>query len=229
MKTPNAQYNVAAATSLPVRIATRARRRMYEHFIRNSAIKADETLLDVGVTSDQSYEASNYVEAWYPFKHKITAVGLDDASFLETRYPGLTYRAANGLELPFTDDSFDVVHSSAVLEHVGCAENQRRFVAELTRVAKRLVFFTTPNRWFPVEFHCVLPLVHWLPKQTFRRLLRNTRYDFFSREENLNLLDRGDLVRLCDQLVAWNVNIERQRLLGVTSNLLVTLRKRNAC
>ena len=225
MTAPNAQYNVAEAASLPVRIAAYARRRMYEQFVRNSAIKPEETLLDVGVTSDQSYEASNYVEAWYPHKDKITAVGLDDASFLESRYPGLTYRTANGLDLPFAADSFDVVHSSAVLEHVGNADNQRRFVTELTRVAKRLVFFTTPNRWFPVEFHCVLPLVHWLPKPTFRRLLKNTRYDFFSREENLNLVDRGEIAGLCDQLSGWDVSIEGQRLLGVTSNLLVTLRK----
>ena len=30
------------------------------------------------------------------------------------------------------------------------------------RVGKR-VFLTTPNRWFPVEVHTRLPLVHWLP------------------------------------------------------------------
>jgi len=40
------------------------------------------------------------------------------------------------------------------------------------RVCRRGVFLTTPNRWFPVEFHTVLPLVHWLPKPQFRALLR---------------------------------------------------------
>ena len=83
--------------------------------------------------------------------------------------------------------SFDVVHSSAVLEHVGSSENQKQFIAELVRVAKRAVFLTTPNRWFPVEFHSVLPLVHWLPKPWFRSLLSRTSYRFFALEENLNL------------------------------------------
>jgi Methyltransferase domain len=225
-RTPNAQYNLAKAASLPVRIAAHARRRMYQRFIRNSAIQPDETLLDVGVTSDQSYEASNYLEAWYPIKDKITAVGLDDAAFLESLYPGLTYRRANGTDLPFADGSFDVAHSSAVLEHVGSEANQRRFIEELARVTRRAVFITTPNRWFPVEFHTVLPLVHWLPKRAFRKLLRNTRYDFFSREENLNLLDRQGLVRLCDRLTEWEVAVEGQRLLGVPSNLIVTLRRK---
>ena len=98
---PNAQYNVAKPTSLPIRVAARARRRMYERFLHNTAIQSSETLLDVGVTSDQSYESSNYVEVWYPHKDKITAVGMDDASFLEERYPGLRYCRADGRNLPF--------------------------------------------------------------------------------------------------------------------------------
>jgi hypothetical protein len=223
--TPNAQYNLAEPSSLPIRIATRARRQMYRHFLDRVQIVPDETLLDVGATSDQTYEASNYVEAWYPYKQNITAVGIDDASFLEQRYPGVTFRRADGLALPFASASYDVVHSSAVLEHVGNAANQRRFIEELARVARRAVYFTTPNRWFPVEFHCVLPLVHWLPKTAFRRLLRGSRYDFFSHEENLNLLDRWELRELTSQLKGWNVRIEVLRLLAMPSNLLVTLRK----
>ena len=222
---PNAQYNVAEPTSLPIRIAAHARRRMYDRFLKRTAILPGETLLDVGVTSDQSYEASNYVEAWYPHKHKITAVGVDDAAFLEERYPGLTYQRADGLNLPFAANSFDVVHSSAVLEHVGSFDNQRKFVAELVRVARRAVFITTPNRWFPVEFHSVLPLVHWLPKPVFRRLLSGTRYKFFALEENLNLVDRSEILRMCASLRACKFDVESQRLLGMPSNLLLTIEK----
>jgi methyltransferase family protein len=223
---PNAQYNVADPSSLPVRIAAQARRRMYEHFVKKTSIQPAETLLDVGVTSDQSYESSNYVEAWYPHKDRVTAVGLDDAAFLEQRYPGLTYRRADGRSLPFADDSFDVVHSSAVLEHVGSADNQRAFITELTRVAKRVVFLTTPNRWFPVEFHSVLPLVHWLPRPWFRRVLRGTRYSFFSEEDNLNLLSRNDILRLCRDLRYCSLAVESLRTFGMSSNLLVTIEKR---
>jgi len=222
---PNAQYNVAKPTPLPIRVAARARRRMYERFLQNTAIEPSETLLDVGVTSDQSYESSNYVEVWYPYKDKITAVGMDDASFLEERYPGLRYCRADGRNLPFGRSSFDVVHSSAVLEHVGSSENQKQFIAELVRVAKRAVFLTTPNRWFPVEFHSVLPLVHWLPKPWFRSLLSRTSYRFFALEENLNLLDRREILQLCSGLDGCRISVESQRLLGMPSNLLVTIQK----
>ncbi len=198
---------------------------MYARFLQRTSIRPHETLLDVGVTSDQTYETSNYVEAWYPHKEKITAVGVDDAAFLEQRYPGVTYRRADGRALPFADGSFDVVHSSAVLEHVGNFANQRKLIEELTRVAKRVVFLTTPNRWFPVEVHSMLPLIHWLPKPWFRRLLAGTKYGFFALEENLNLLDRDEILQLCSELRGVSVTVEFQRLLGVPSNLLITIEK----
>src|SRR5262245_31544930 len=109
---PNSQYNVAAPYSLPVRIATWQRRRMYARFIAAASPSADDAILDIGVTSDRSYESSNYLEAWYPRKDRVTAVGIDDASFLEQQYPGMRFVRANGLRLPFADRSFDIVHSS---------------------------------------------------------------------------------------------------------------------
>lgn len=222
---PNAQYNLAAPNSFAVKVAGHARRKMYDHFLRRTALLPQETLLDVGVTSDETYESSNYVECWYPHKSMITAVGLDDASFLETRFPGVTYRKADGRKLPFANASFDVVHSSAVLEHVGEAVHQRQFIEELVRVARRSVFLTTPNRWFPIEFHSLLPFVHWLPPVTFRRLLRGTRYDFYSHVENLNLLGRVQIFQLCSTLRQCSVAVDSLRLLGLTSNLMITIYK----
>ncbi len=177
--TPNRQYNVAAPDSLAVRIATWQRRRIYARFVEDCGVTGSDSILDVGVTSDRSYASSNYLEAWYPHKEKITAVGLDDASFLEEQYPGVKFVYANGLRLPFPDRSFDFVHSSAVLEHMGAVSNQATYLRECVRVARKSVFLTTPNRWFPVEIHTLLPLVHWLPKRVFRWLLRHVGMEFF--------------------------------------------------
>ncbi len=222
---PNAQYNLARSSSLPVRIAARARRRMYEQFLRRAVPLEMDTILDVGVTSDESYEASNYLELWYPHKNRITAVGLDEESSLPLRFPGIKYLKADGCDLPFPDGSFDVVHSSAVIEHVGNDLQQQRFLAELVRVARRAVFVTTPNRWFPVEFHSLLPVLHWLPPDAFRSMLRGTRYDFFSHVENLNLLDRAKLRDCCASFTQDTVVIESIKLLGWPSNLLLTICK----
>jgi ubiquinone/menaquinone biosynthesis C-methylase UbiE len=121
-------------------------------------------VLDIGATSDQTYSSSNYFEALYPHKHRIVAAGLQDASSKRST-PGVRYLRANALCLPLPDQSFNLVHSAAVLEHVGSLRNQARTVAECLRVARRGICLTTPNRWFPIELHTQLPLVHWLPNQ----------------------------------------------------------------
>jgi SAM-dependent methyltransferase len=223
--TPNRQYNVAAPNSLPVRIATWQRRRMYELFLEKLGVSGQDSILDLGVTSDRSYASSNYLEAWYPCKDQITAAGIDDASFLEEEYPGVTFVYANGLRLPFTDRSFDFVHSSAVLEHVGAASNQAAYVRECARVARKGIFLTTPNRWFPVEFHTLLPLAHWLPKRSFRWLLRRVDLGFFAEEAHLNLLSRRELRSLASEDSDIAFSVTSVALLGWPSNLLLVGRR----
>jgi len=194
---------------------------MFAQFMKEFTPMARDSLLDVGVTSDQSYRSSNYLEAWYPWRERITAVGIDDAAFLETLYPGMTFVRANALDLPFDNGSFDVVHSSAVLEHVGSFQNQARMVAECLRVARRGVCITTPNRWFPIEFHTQLPLAHWLPKPWFRAAARRTRYRFFAEESNLNLTTRAQLRRIMASHGDWHYHFAPTRLGGWTSNLVI--------
>jgi hypothetical protein len=94
--TVNAQYHVAGADSLAASIAGRMRRRMYERFLAESGVQPEDTILDIGATSDQSYNHSNYLEAWYARKERLTAVGIDDAGFLERRYPGLRFVRPTG-------------------------------------------------------------------------------------------------------------------------------------
>jgi len=177
---------------------------------------SETTVLDVGVTSDQRQD-SNFFEKLYPYPHKITAVGLEDAFFLEQEYLGLKFIQADGLSLPFPDKSFDLVVSFAVIEHVGSRDQQRSFVHELCRVG-RTCCITTPNRWYPIEFHTVLPLVHWLPPSWFRTLLRLLGKDFWAKEENLNLFSSSELRAMFPNNL--EVFESHHKLLCIVSNLL---------
>jgi len=218
---PNDQYNAAAPESLAVRVGLRMRHHMFDEFMQRLAPGPVDTVLDVGVTSDQVYSVSNYFEALYPFKARITACGLGDASFLEVMYPGLTYVQANATDLPFGDAAFDFVHSSAVIEHVGSFGNQVRMIRECLRVARRGICLTTPNRWFPIEFHTQLPLVHWLPMSFSRVVMRQLGYGFYAEEKNLNLMSRADLRKAVSDIKGWRFEIITAKLWSWPSNLLL--------
>jgi Methyltransferase domain len=223
-KQPNKQFNLTIPGSVPVRIGTYQRRRIYDRFLIETEIGIEDTILDVGVAADVTYESSNYLEQWYPHKHAITAVGIDDAAFLEDLY-GVRFVRASGLQLPFRDRAFDVVHSSAVLEHVGSPQNQIAFVQECCRVACKWVFLSTPNRWFPVEFHTVLPFVHWLPKKTFRALMRAVGYGLFAEESNLNLLSQREIHAIGAGVHGFEIRVSAVPLWGWPSNLLLIGRR----
>ena len=177
---------------------------------------ADTTVLDVGVTSD-CREDSNFFEKLYPHQDKITAVGMEDAAFLQEEYPGLKYVRSDGLSLPFPDKSFDLGVSFAVIEHVGSRTQQQAFVRELCRVGKTCCL-TTPNRWYPVEFHTAVPLIHWFPPSWFRALLRLLGKQFFAKEENLNLLSEKEVLKMLP--ADAEVYTRHFRRLGLISNLL---------
>jgi SAM-dependent methyltransferase len=155
--------------SLVDAVSLRSRRRKLDLFLDELRPTSETTVLDVGADEigfgeGRGCSTLNFLEELYPWPERITALGLHDGRRFRMRYPSVTYVQGNALALPFGDGEFDVVFSNAVIEHVGGRERQRRFVSEALRVGRH-VFITTPNRWFPVEVHTRLPLVHWLPEQ----------------------------------------------------------------
>jgi 2-polyprenyl-3-methyl-5-hydroxy-6-metoxy-1,4-benzoquinol methylase len=128
----------------------------------------------------------------YPWPERITAVSDVPLPHFAEEFPQVETVTADGRDLPFPDGAFDVAFSNAVVEHVGAREDQRRFVNELCRVARR-VFVSTPNRWFPVETHTLVPLAHWLPRGP-----RETVFQALGREawQGVELLGARELLEL---------------------------------
>ncbi|MBC8504178.1 MAG: methyltransferase domain-containing protein [Chloroflexi bacterium] len=81
---------------------------------------------------------------------------------------------ANGKELPFQKDHFDVIVLAQVYEHV---DNPANLINEIQRVLKPsgIVFFSGPNRWAVIEEHYNLPLLSWLPKMFANLYMRLTK------------------------------------------------------
>lgn len=200
------------------RLALRARKVMYRRYTDVFPPTLEQAVIDVGVTPDRTLADSNFFEQWYPYKHKLTATSIEDASFLEHEYPGLTFVRTDGSTLPFADGEFDIAFSSAVLEHVGDRAAQRAFVAEICRVSRHF-FLTTPNRGFPIEVHTFLPLLHWLPQRHHQTALRRLRKSFWADTANLNLLTAAELMALFPPDA--EVDLVRHRTAGLCSNLIV--------
>ena len=151
-------------------VSLRSRRRKLDLLLRELRPTAATTVLDVGADEvgfgghggQSGCATHNFFEEMYPWRERVTALGLHDGTGLRAHYPDIRYVQGDACALPFADCAFDIVFSNAVIEHVGDRERQRLFVGEALRVGRR-VFLTTPNRWFPLEVHTRLPLVHWLP------------------------------------------------------------------
>jgi len=160
------------------RVSMRSRERKLQLFLELLLPGPETSVLDVGVTDAPFGGGStdNFFEALYPWPDRVTAVGRTSLERFTAAFPAVTAVQADGRDLPFADGAFELGFSNAVVEHVGGREEQRRFVHELCRVAER-VFVTTPNRWFPLEVHSLVPFAHWLPRGARDRILRARGFD----------------------------------------------------
>ena len=174
------------------------RRRKLALFMETIRPGPETRVVDVGVgdtgfgTEPGVASSHNFFEALYPWPERITAVSDVPLPNFAQEFPTITTVTASGTDLPFEDDAFDVAFSNAVVEHVGGPDEQRRFVAELCRVAPR-VFLSTPNRWFPLETHTLVPFVHWLPRPAADRVFAAFGSDNW---ERVRLLSKGQLLAL---------------------------------
>jgi hypothetical protein len=197
------------------RMTAASRRARFERFMEIMRPGAEDRILDVGVI-DTAWRASNFLEVNYPWRERITAVTLEEMSFFPAAFPEVPVVVADGRDLPFDDDQFDIGFSNAVIEHVGSRRDQARFVSEMVRTCRR-VWISTPNARFPIDPHTLLPFVHWLPRRIRHPLLRWTGQGRWATEAMLNPLSADDLLGLFP--AGEHVTLIRQRVLGLTSVL----------
>ena len=77
----------------------------------------------------------------------------------------ITILKGDGRKVNLPNSSFDVVYSNATIEHVGSSINQIDFIKECIRLSRDKIFISMPNRYFPIDFHSKIPLIHMFPKE----------------------------------------------------------------
>lgn len=187
-------YQVVPPRSWSEWLLIAARDRIHEDLIRTCHPTRNDRILDVGV-SDVINDAANVLERKYPHQERITAAGLGGGVAFNAAYPKIAYhRIEANRPLPFADKAFDIAVSNAVLEHLGGEQYQAAFVRELTRVARK-VFITVPNRYFPIEHHTAIPLLHFW-KTGFELACKWLGKAEWADERSLILMSRARLASL---------------------------------
>jgi len=170
-----------------------ARSRMFDLFMTKMKPNYNSKIIDVGVSSKNNAVA-NYLEKNYPWQKNISCVGLGNKHSFKRIFPGIKYyKIEANKRLPFADNQFDIAFSNAVIEHVGGAKERIFYISEMLRISRE-VFITVPNRWFPVEHHTSIPLLHFCP-YLFRRLLQHTSLFRWANPKLLDFISKKDILR----------------------------------
>lgn len=199
-------------TSLAYGISRRNRDKKWKFFLKTFAPRPEDTVLDVGFSENEYSATDNYIEKHYPYRERLTGLGVDRPERIRERYPLARFVQYAGAEMPFEDKRFDIGWSNAVVEHVGDRPAQVRFVRELARVSKSF-FFTTPNLFFPVEVHTRTPFLHWFGKGALDPYLRLIGKEWAT-GDYMHLLSRRALEGILDEAGVSERTVVANRLGG---------------
>lgn len=194
------------------KISQQSRTKKLNQFLTIIKPTSTDTILEVGVENTEYAPVSNFLVKNYPYPHNITALGIGDLSKFRKTYPNVSIVNYDGRTFPFRKNQFDIAHSNAVIEHVGPFEAQEMFLKEIVRVSKRGMI-TMPNKYFPIEIHTRVPLLHWTEKKKFDRFLRWIGKDWAT-DGYMHLLGENELRLLIKSVDLVNYRIIKNRFFG---------------
>ena len=154
----------------------------------------------------------------------VTLGNLEIDSVTDLRFESIILDACDMSR--YADNSFDLVYSNSVIEHVGNWSQQKRMASEVRRVAPRH-YVQTPNFWFPIEPHFRMPVIHWLPEPWRVRIVKARACGFYPRaadaDEARMILDDARLLDFDAMSSLFpDSRIERERF--ITTKSLIAIR-----
>ncbi len=200
-------------------LQTKIRKKRFTLFKRlMSSLPRPLSILDVGGTQE-FWEKMEFI-------HNDIEIILYNLSPIETTYPVLVSMVGDARDMSeFVNQEFDVVFSNSVIEHVGSYSQQHRMAEEVRRVGKRYCV-QTPNRYFPIEPHVLLPFFQFFPFELKIFLLSHFKspwgWKITSRQEairyvrGIRLLSEKELRQLFPE-----ARIYKEKFLGLTKSFIL--------
>ena len=197
-------------------LGNRFRSKRFEFFLKKiEKFKKPITILDIG----------GKINFWKNrgiagnTNYKITIVNLEKEKSKYCNIKCIIDDATNLKE--FNNQSFDVVHSNSVIEHLYNYENQKKMANEVTRIGKKYII-QTPNKYFFIEPHYILPFfqftTNWFKYVilTKTRLSRLKKWDpIFAKQyiKEIRLLSQNEVKELFPES-----NIYYEKFLGMNKS-----------
>jgi len=120
-------------------------------------------LLDIGTGNG---EIALYLSKYY----EVTSVDVT-APPITLYADRFSFIQVTDEHLPFPDNSFDIIISNHVIEHL---QNADLHLTEMARILATdgLIYLATPNKLWPWEVHYHIALLHYLPQRLFMFFLK---------------------------------------------------------
>jgi len=157
----------------PNSFASKMRRKRMRYFIEliryviQKEVRTTINILDIGGT--ETYWDNFPFSEFNDIKFRISLINLNYHDFdlgMKNIHDNVSIERliGNACHLEDTKDKeWDIVHSNSVIEHVGGWAPIQAMASELQRVG-RYYFVQTPNYWFFIEPHVLLPFFQFLPR-----------------------------------------------------------------
>ena len=180
--------------------------------------------LDIGTTSDDKNASSNIIikNIKNIDNFKCISDQIVSSDFFNKKLKkSITEEFSNNELYEF---SSDLVVSNATIEHVGNTLNQKKMLENVIKLTKKIFVITTPNKFYPIELHTKIPLIHWFPKSIYRKILKFLGLSFYADEKNLNLLSVNELKKMLDNYKIM-YEIKFIKLFFFKSNIIIIGKK----
>lgn len=145
----------------------------------NRLFQKNDSILEIGTGSGG---IASYFAHKRDMQFHITAIDIVDSRALKDCYQ---FQLVDGTKIPFKSETFDVIITNHVIEHVGEYDSQLDHLNEIKRLLKKdgIAYLAVPNRWMLVEPHYQLIFLSWLPPKYRSKYLKKMRnIDFYDCE-----------------------------------------------
>lgn len=219
------RLGVTSATSGVSTVSSNSfRRKRFGIFLamleRIAAAKPGQSIRVVDIGGVKGYW-EGLADLWSHLPLDITIVNIGAEPSQDGRY---RIEGGDACALPYADNSFDIVHSNSVIEHVGGWSHMAAMAREVARIAPHY-YVQTPNFWFPLEPHYRTLFFHWWPETVRARMLMRKTRGFRERKPTMHaaMEDVQSVVLLsAPQLQALfpDARIERETIVGLTKSII---------